>query len=35
MSYSTGTTALDPDRRESGGPLRTRPVRPVERADGV
>jgi len=35
MSYSTGTTALDPDRRETGGPLRTQPLSPVDRTDRV
>ena len=35
MSYSTGTTALDPDRRDTGGPLRTQPARPVDPTDRV
>ena len=35
MSYSTGTTALDPDRRDTGGPLRTQPARSGDPSDRV
>ena len=35
MSYSTGTTALDPDRHDTGGPVPTQPMRLGDPTDRV